>query len=83
MNSQSQKQIRLNQKTRWPADLEFLEASKSQGILWHFKKVREKIREFHEIQKSEGILMQNWEKSGNFTSGKRISSKFFQNSFKW
>ena len=71
MNSQNQKQIRLNQKTRWPADLEFLEASKSQGILWHFKKVRE----FCEIQKSQGISMQNWEKSGNFTGTKRISLK--------
>ena len=26
-----------------------------------------KIREFHEIRKSQGIFKRNWEKSGNFT----------------
>ena len=26
-----------------------------------------KVREFREIQKSQGILMKNWGKSGNFT----------------
>ena len=46
----------------WPADLEFLETWKSQGILWHLKKARE----FCKIQKSQGISTQNWEKSGNF-----------------
>ena len=42
-----------------------------------------KVREFYEIRKSQGILMGNWEKSGNFTYAKRISLKFLQNSFKW
>ena len=37
----------------WPADLEFLETWKSQGILCHLKKVRE----FREIRKSQGILL--------------------------
>ena len=41
-----------------------------------------KVREFLEIRKSQGILIQNWEKPGNFTYAKRISPKFFQNSFK-
>ena len=50
----------------------FVALEKSQG----------KVREFREIQKSRGILMQNWEKSGNFTCMKRISPKFFQDSFK-
>ena len=36
---------------------------KSQGILWHLKKVRE----FRKIRKSQGILTGNWKKSGNFT----------------
>ena len=49
--------------TGWPADLEFHETWKSQGILWHLKKVRE----FCEIRKSQGILTQNVEKSGDFT----------------
>ena len=53
-------------KTGWPADMEFLETWKSQGILWHLKNVRE----FCEIRKRQGILMQNWEKSGNFTCAK-------------
>ena len=26
-----------------------------------------KVREFHEIRKSQGIFTRNWEKSGNFT----------------
>ena len=38
--------------TWWPADLEFLETWKSQGILWHLKNVRE----FYEVRKSQGIL---------------------------
>ena len=41
----------------WPADLEFLETWKSQGILCHYKKNREKIREIREIWKSQGILL--------------------------
>ena len=41
------------------------------------------VREFHENQESQGILTQNWEKSGNFTCAKQISPKFFQDSFKW
>ena len=40
------------------------------------------VREFCEIRKSQGISKQNWEKLGNFTCSKRISSKFFQDSFK-
>ena len=40
-------------RTGWPADLEFLETWKSQIILWYLKKVRE----FHEIRKSQGILL--------------------------
>ena len=53
--------------TGWPADLEFLETWKSQGIMWHLQNVREKsgnfmkfgkVREFyHEIGKSQGILL--------------------------
>ena len=31
------------------------------------EKCQGKVREFCEIWKSQGILMQNWEKSGNFT----------------
>ena len=46
-------------------------------------KCQGKIREFREIRKSQGILTQNWEKSGNFTCVKRISLKFFQDLFKW
>ena len=30
-------------------------------------KCREKVGEFREIRKSQGILTRNWEKSGNFT----------------
>ena len=30
------------------------------------KKGQGKVREFHKIQKNEGILTLNWEKSGNF-----------------
>ena len=63
--------------TGWPADLQFLGIWKSQGILCHLKNVRE----FREICKSQGILTQNLEKSGNFTCAKRISLKLFQNSF--
>ena len=43
----------------------FVALEKSQG----------NVREFCEIQKSQGISMQNWEKSGNFTCAKRISLK--------
>ena len=32
--------------TGWPADLEFLETWKGQGILWHLKNVREKSGNF-------------------------------------
>ena len=46
-------------------------------------KCLEKVRKFREIWKSQGILMQNWEKSGNFTCAKRISLNFLENSFKW
>ena len=59
--------------------MEFLETWKSQGNMWYLKNVRE----FHEIRKSKGILMQNWVKSGNFTCAKQISAEFLQNSFKW
>ena len=45
----------------------FVVLKKCQGIVW----------EFREIGKSQGILTQNWEKSGNFTCAKQISSKFF------
>ena len=38
---------------------------------------------FLETWKNQGILMWNCEKSENFTCVKQISSKFFQNSFKW
>ena len=38
-------------RTGWPADLEFLKTWNSQKILWYLKKVRE----FHKIQKSQGI----------------------------
>ena len=31
------------------------------------EKCQGKVREFHEIGKSQGILTRNWEKSGNFT----------------
>ena len=41
----------------------FVALEKSQG----------NVREFCEIRKSQGIVMQNWEKSGNFTCTKRIS----------
>ena len=51
----------------------FVVLEKSQGI----------VRKFREIRKSQGILTQNLEKSENFTSAKRISPKFFQDSFKW
>ena len=40
----------------------------------------EKVREFCEIQKTQGILMQNWEKSGKFTCAKQISLKLFEDS---
>ena len=33
--------------TGWPADLEFLETWKSQGILWHLKNAREKSGNFN------------------------------------
>ena len=45
----------------------FVTLEKSQG----------KFRKFREIQKSQGILMQNYEKSGDFTFAKRIPTKFF------
>ena len=48
-----------------------------------FEKSQGKLREFHEIGKSQGILTQNWEKSRNFTFSKRISPKLFRDSFKW
>ena len=51
----------------------FVALEKSQG----------KVGEFYEIKKSQGILTINWEKAGNFTCAKRISPKFFQDSFKW
>ena len=51
----------------------FVLLQKSQGI----------VGEFREIGKSQGIFTQMWEKSGNFTCTKRISPKFFQDSFKW
>ena len=44
---------------------------------WNFWKPG-KVREFREIRKSQGILAQNWVKSGNFTCSKQISLKFFQ-----
>ena len=50
----------------------FLALEKSQG----------EVREFHEIQKDQGILTQNWEKSGSFTCAKRMTPKFFQDSSK-
>ena len=59
--------------TGWPADLEFLETRKSQGTLWHLKKVRK----FREIRKIQGILTQSWEKSKNFTCTKRIVAEVF------
>ena len=34
------------------------------------EKCQGKVGEFHEIWKSQGILAQNWEKAGNFTSMK-------------
>ena len=34
-------------KSGWPADLEFLETWKSQGILWHLQNVREKSGNFN------------------------------------
>ena len=37
--------------TGWPADLEFLETWKSQGILWHLQKVREKSENFMKFGK--------------------------------
>ena len=43
----------------WPADLKFLEIWESQGILWHLKKVRE----FHEIGKSQGIAQNEYRRS--------------------
>ena len=45
-------------------------------------KCQGKVREFHEIQKSQGILKRNLEKTGNFPCAKQISLKFLQNSFK-
>ena len=36
------------------------------GNLVALKKCQGKVREFREIRKSQGILAQNWEKSGNF-----------------
>ena len=50
----------------------FMALEKSQG----------NVREFRENQKSQGIIMQNWKKSGNFICAKQISPKFFQDSFK-
>ena len=35
----------------WPADLEFLETWKSQGILWHLQNVREKSGNFVKFRK--------------------------------
>ena len=46
----------------------FVALEKSQG----------KVRKFYEIEKSQGILVRNLEKSGSFTCAKRISSKFFK-----
>ena len=53
------------------------------GNLVALQKSQGNVREFCEIGKSQGILTRNWEKSGNFTCAKRISSKFFQDSLKW
>ena len=47
------------------------------------EKCQGKVREFREIRKSQGILIQNWEESGNFSWMNRISRLFFQDSFKW
>ena len=41
------------------------------------EKCQGKVREFHKIQKSQGILTQNWEKSGNFTC-KNIAEVFLR-----
>ena len=38
----------------------------------------EKSGNFVVLEKSQGILTQNWEKSGNFTCMKRILIKFFK-----
>ena len=40
-------------------------------------KCQGKVREFHKIQKSQGILMQNWEKSGNFNAKLRKVGEFY------
>ena len=37
----------------------------------------EKSRNFVALEKGQGFLMWNWEKSGNFTCEKWISPKFF------
>ena len=36
------------------------------GNLVALEKCLEKVKEFREIRKNQGILIQNWEKSGNF-----------------
>ena len=57
-------------------DLAFLRMASGPGISRNreksgnfvaLKKFQGKVRKFHEIQKSQGILARNWEKSGNFT----------------
>ena len=59
----------------------FVKFGKVREFYHEIGKSQGKVREFREIQKSQGILMQNWEKSGNFTCMKGISPKFFQDSF--
>ena len=53
------------------------------GNLVALEKSQGNVREFREIRKNQGILTRNWEKSGNYTCAKRISTKFFQDSLKW
>ena len=69
-----------NRVASGPGISENLEKS---GNFAALEKSQGKVMEFHEIRKSQGILMQNWEKSANFTYAKRILTKFFQDSFKW
>ena len=42
------------------------------GNLVALEKSQEKVRKFREIEKSQGILMQNWKKSGNFVQFRKV-----------
>ena len=90
-NSSITKAVILVQHCKWIA-VKIYQASgpgisgnlEKSGNFVALEKCPRKVSELRKIWKSQGILTQNWKKSGNFTCVKWISLfKFFQNSFKW